>query len=69
MSTVVGSGGSGMVMTWDQALQQLIVADWRVIRVWDADKELKVCDLASGSDSPITCLDYDHSGESGSGQI
>ncbi|XP_054282022.1 regulatory-associated protein of mTOR-like isoform X2 [Macrosteles quadrilineatus] len=59
-----GSGGSGMVMTWDQALQQLIVADWRVIRVWDADKELKVCDLASGSDSPITCLDYDHSGGS-----
>lgn len=50
-------------MAWDQAAQNLIVAgDCRVIRVWDADRELRLCDYVSGADSPITCLDYDHSG-------
>ncbi|KAL1130821.1 hypothetical protein AAG570_012062, partial [Ranatra chinensis] len=54
---------SGMVMAWDQLRQELIVGgDSRNLKVWDADKELKVCDIPTGADSCITCISLDPSG-------
>lgn len=49
---------SGIEMTWEQWTQTLITAgDSRVLRFWDAEKELKVFDLPTGTDSSVTCVD------------
>ncbi|XP_039291110.1 regulatory-associated protein of mTOR-like [Nilaparvata lugens] len=57
-----GSGsGVGLVMSWDQHNQQLVAGgDCRLIRIWDASKELKAADLPTGADSCVTCLSIDN---------
>lgn len=54
--------GAGIVMVWQQNSQQLVVAgDTSKIRFWDAEKELKVNDLHSGTESCVTCISSDPS--------
>ncbi|KAG5867572.1 hypothetical protein JTB14_029792 [Gonioctena quinquepunctata] len=49
---------SGIVMTWEQLTQTLISAgDSRLIRLWDAERELIAYDLNTGTDSSVTCID------------
>ncbi|KAJ8916102.1 hypothetical protein NQ315_004468 [Exocentrus adspersus] len=49
---------AGVVMTWEQWTQTLITSgDTRVIRFWDAEKELKAFDIPTGTDSSVTCID------------
>nr|ALE20568.1 Raptor [Leptinotarsa decemlineata] len=49
---------SGIVMTWEQWTQTLITAgDSRLVRFWDAERELIAFDLHTGTDSPVTCID------------
>ncbi|KAL3274396.1 hypothetical protein HHI36_015789 [Cryptolaemus montrouzieri] len=49
---------TGLLLCWEQRTQTLITAgDSRVLRFWDADKELKAFDLVTGTDSSITCID------------
>lgn len=55
--SVSGSEG-GLVLRWDQPSQCMIVGgDSRVIRVWEAEREQRLCDLPSATDSAVTCLD------------
>ncbi|KAG8310198.1 hypothetical protein J6590_068405 [Homalodisca vitripennis] len=57
-----GGGDKGLVMAWHQKSQMLAVGgDSRIIRLWDAERELRVCDLSSGADYAATCLDCDQS--------
>ncbi|KAJ8928348.1 hypothetical protein NQ314_019078 [Rhamnusium bicolor] len=49
---------TGVIMTWEQWTQTLITSgDTRVIRFWDAERELKAYDIPTGTDSSVTCLD------------
>ncbi|XP_072382819.1 regulatory-associated protein of mTOR [Diabrotica undecimpunctata] len=49
---------SGIEMTWEQWTQTLITAgDSRIIRFWDAERELKAFDIPTGTDSSVTCID------------
>ncbi|XP_046663293.1 regulatory-associated protein of mTOR isoform X2 [Homalodisca vitripennis] len=62
-NTISSRGGDkGLVMAWHQKSQMLAVGgDSRIIRLWDAERELRVCDLSSGADYAATCLDCDQS--------
>ncbi|XP_075231155.1 regulatory associated protein of MTOR complex 1 [Lycorma delicatula] len=58
-----GGPSAGLVMAWDQQEQKLVVAgDTRIIRTWDAHRELKVGDIPTGADSCVTSLSIDSSG-------
>ncbi|GIX87476.1 regulatory-associated protein of mTOR [Caerostris darwini] len=49
--------GSGLVLQWEQHASQILASgDVRHIRVWDAEKEMKIQDIPTGADSCITCL-------------
>lgn len=48
----------GLLLCWEQWTQTVITAgDVRVLRFWDAEKELRVFDIPTGTDSPVTCID------------
>ena len=50
-------------MSWEQKSQNVIVTgDVRVIRLWDAESELKVQDIPTGADCCVTSLSTDVSG-------
>ncbi|CAH0563709.1 unnamed protein product [Brassicogethes aeneus] len=54
---------SGVLLTWEQYTQTLITAgDHRCIRFWDAARELRAFDLATGTDASVTCMDSTHAG-------
>ncbi|KAJ9585619.1 hypothetical protein L9F63_002589, partial [Diploptera punctata] len=54
------NGGAGLVMSWEQKSQNVIVAgDVRIIRIWDAESELKVQDIPTGADCCVTSLSSD----------
>lgn len=45
----------GLQTAWHQSTQTIIAAgESKLIRVWDAEKELKVMDIHSGSDFPVS---------------
>lgn len=45
-------------MNWEQWTQTVITSgDTRVIRMWDAECELKAFDIPTGTDYSVTCLD------------
>jgi len=47
-------------MSWEQKQQQLLAAgDSPKIRLWDAEKELKICDIPSGTDTSVTSISSD----------
>uniref|UniRef100_A0A4W3JWU3 Regulatory-associated protein of mTOR n=1 Tax=Callorhinchus milii TaxID=7868 RepID=A0A4W3JWU3_CALMI len=55
-------GGAGMVVDWEQETGLLMTSgDVRIIRIWDADREMKVQDIPTGADSCVTSLSCDSS--------
>lgn len=47
-----------MVLTWEQSTQTVITSgETRVIRFWDAERELRAFDIPTGADSSVTCMD------------
>ncbi|XP_071450687.1 regulatory-associated protein of mTOR-like [Hetaerina americana] len=60
-----GVNGAGVVVSWDQLRQQVVVTgDVRVIRLWDAERELRLQDLPTGADSCVTGVSTDSGGGS-----
>nr|CAD7574949.1 unnamed protein product [Timema californicum] len=58
------TAGAGMVFSWVQRSQRLVVTgDVRVIRLWDADTELKIQDIPTGADCCVTSIATDLSGQ------
>ncbi|GLG94261.1 Regulatory-associated protein of mTOR [Gryllus bimaculatus] len=54
------NAGSGLLMSWEQNAQQLVVTgDARIIRIWDAESELKVVDIPTGADNCVTSISTD----------
>lgn len=54
---------AGLVTSWEQRSMTLAVTgDVRVVRLWDAETELKKQDLPTGADCCATCLDTDGTG-------
>jgi len=55
-----GSTGSGLVTDWEQQSGMLLASgDVRIIRVWDAHREMKVQDIPTGADSCVTSMACD----------
>lgn len=47
-----------MVLAWEQWTQTVITSgETRVIRFWDAERELRSFDIPTGADASVTCLD------------
>ncbi|GFG29093.1 hypothetical protein Cfor_00263 [Coptotermes formosanus] len=54
------NAGAGLVMSWEQRTQNLIVTgDVRIIRLWDAESELKVQDIPTGADCCVSSISTD----------
>lgn len=54
---------SGLRMAWDQRTQTLVAGgDARIVRLWDAETELKVNDISTGTDAWVTSLTVDSDG-------
>lgn len=54
----IKSVNSGVILSWEQWTQTVITAgDSRVMRFWDAEKELKAFDIPTGTDSSVSCID------------
>lgn len=50
-------GGVGLVMTWQQNCQTLVAGgDFKVLRLWDTERELKLCDIPTDADSAVHIL-------------
>ncbi|KDN45901.1 hypothetical protein K437DRAFT_285267 [Tilletiaria anomala UBC 951] len=48
---------SGLIVDWQQVTGNLLAAgDSRTVRVWDAHRELCVCDIPTRASSPVTSL-------------
>lgn len=61
--TDVDIAGAGLVMSWEQRAQNVVVTgDVRIIRMWDAESELKVQDIPTGADCCVTSISTDISG-------
>jgi regulator-associated protein of mTOR len=61
--TDVDVAGAGSVMSWEQRRQNVVVTgDVRIIRIWDAESELKVQDIPTGADCCVTSISTDISG-------
>lgn len=61
--TDVDIAGAGLVMSWEQRTQNVVVTgDVRIIRMWDAESELKVQDIPTGADCCVTSISTDISG-------
>lgn len=59
------NAGAGLLMCWEQKAQQLVVTgDARIIRIWDAESELKVTDIPTGADNCVTSISSDISASS-----
>lgn len=49
------SRGFGLQTAWHQSTQTIFIGgESKILRLWDAEKELKVQDIPSGSDSPVS---------------
>jgi len=58
-----GGSCAGVVMSWDQRRQSFIVGgEARFLRIWDAEKELKVYDIPTGADACVTSVALDSNG-------
>lgn len=56
--------GAGLLTLWEQQTQKLVVTgDARIIRLWDAESELKLQDIPSGAECCITSIHSDESGK------
>uniref|UniRef100_A0A8D8PEE5 Regulatory-associated protein of mTOR n=1 Tax=Culex pipiens TaxID=7175 RepID=A0A8D8PEE5_CULPI len=53
----VGTSELGLVMAWHQKTQTIMAAgEAKYVRLWDAEREMKVCDIPSGTDTTIIKL-------------
>ncbi|EAT40599.1 AAEL007690-PA [Aedes aegypti] len=53
----VGTSELGLVMAWHQKTQTIMAAgEAKYIRLWDAERESRICDIPSGSDTTIIKL-------------
>ncbi|XP_033214111.1 regulatory-associated protein of mTOR isoform X2 [Belonocnema kinseyi] len=53
----------GLITSWEQrSLTLAVTGDVKIIRLWDAETELKKQDIATGADSCVTCIDTDGTG-------
>ncbi|KAK5640922.1 hypothetical protein RI129_009469 [Pyrocoelia pectoralis] len=53
---------AGVLVNWEQWTQTVITSgDTRVIRLWDAERELRAFDIPTGADCSVTCLDSTYS--------
>uniref|UniRef100_A0A182K1J5 Raptor N-terminal CASPase-like domain-containing protein n=1 Tax=Anopheles christyi TaxID=43041 RepID=A0A182K1J5_9DIPT len=47
----------GLVLAWHQRSQTIMAAgEAKYIRLWDAEREMRICDIPSGSDTPVLKL-------------
>ncbi|XP_044015926.1 regulatory-associated protein of mTOR isoform X2 [Aphidius gifuensis] len=54
---------AGLVTSWEQkTLTLAVTGDVRIVRLWDAETELRKQDLPTGADCCSTCLDTDGTG-------
>jgi len=52
-----------LVTKWEQeSLTLAVTGDVRIVRLWDAETELKKQDISTGADCCTTCLDVDGTG-------
>ena len=54
----IAGDGCGLVTAWQQCSQQLVVAGGvsRFIRIWDVERELRLCDIPIGNENRIRVL-------------
>ncbi|KAF5293532.1 hypothetical protein FQA39_LY03017 [Lamprigera yunnana] len=53
---------AGVLVNWEQWTQTVITSgDTRVIRLWDAEHELRAFDIPTGADCSVTCMDSTYS--------
>lgn len=51
---------AGLVTKWEQrSLTLAVTGDVRIVRLWDAETELKKQDIPTGADCCATCVDVD----------
>ncbi|KAK2586076.1 hypothetical protein KPH14_008365 [Odynerus spinipes] len=54
---------AGLVTKWEQkSLTLAVTGDVRIVRLWDAETELKKQDIPTGADCCVTCVDVDDTG-------
>lgn len=52
-----------LVTKWEQkSLTLAVTGDVRIVRLWDAETELKKQDIPTGADCCVTCMDVDGTG-------
>jgi len=52
-----------LVTKWEQkSLTLAVTGDVRIVRLWDAETELKKQDIPTGADCCTTCIDVDGTG-------
>lgn len=52
-----------LVTKWEQkSLTLAVTGDVRIVRLWDAETELKKQDIPTGADCCTTCMDVDGTG-------
>jgi len=53
-----------LITKWEQkSLTLAVTGDVRIVRLWDAETELKKQDIPTGADCCTTCIDFDDTGE------
>lgn len=57
------SAASQLITKWEQkSLTLAVTGDARIVRLWDAETELKKQDISTGADCCTTCIDFDDTG-------
>ncbi|KAG7209721.1 hypothetical protein KM043_011355 [Ampulex compressa] len=63
LSTKTSTATAGLVTKWEQrSLTLAVTGDVRVVRLWDAETELKKQDIPTAADCCSTCIDVDGTG-------
>ncbi|XP_076243064.1 regulatory associated protein of MTOR complex 1 isoform X2 [Calliopsis andreniformis] len=62
-TTKTTTATAGLVTKWEQkSLTLAVTGDVRIVRLWDAETELKKQDIPTGADCCATCIDVDGAG-------
>ncbi|XP_014472593.1 PREDICTED: regulatory-associated protein of mTOR isoform X3 [Dinoponera quadriceps] len=62
-ATRTSSATAGLVTKWEQkSLTLAVTGDVRIVRLWDAETELKKQDIPTGAECCTTCIDVDGAG-------
>uniref|UniRef100_A0A182PDX3 Raptor N-terminal CASPase-like domain-containing protein n=1 Tax=Anopheles epiroticus TaxID=199890 RepID=A0A182PDX3_9DIPT len=53
----ISAASGGLVLAWHQRTQTIMAAgEAKYIRLWDAEREMRICDIPSGSDTAVLKL-------------